>query len=124
MIARVSRVLVLVALLSFAPRASSAQPAPPIELSGGYAIVHVPIDGLTLASGWMAGAAAPIHGWLSGAAEASGSRHASDLFGSIAHTSVYTAMAGVRASANIGRLRQFGQVLAGVVRSTPRETNS
>lgn len=109
-------VLWLVLLLCLLPRLASAQP--PAEVSGGYSLARDPRDEVTLPAGWMAGAAVGLTQSLSAVADVSGQYTTIALVGSDARLSVQTVMGGVRASARIGRLTEFGQVLAGVVRAS------
>jgi len=114
MISAMFRALPMVFLLSLLPRSASAQP--PVEVSGGYSLARDPRDEVTLPSGWVAGAAVGITPWLAAVADLSGQYTTIALLGFDARLSVHTVMGGVRASARIGPLTEFGQVLVGVVR--------
>ena len=109
-------VLWLVLLLCLLPRLASAQP--PVEVSGGYSLARDPRDEVTLPAGWMAGAAVRLTHSISAVADVSGQYKTIALVGSDARLSVHTVMGGVRASVRIGRLTEFGQVLAGIVRAS------
>jgi hypothetical protein len=110
------RALPMVLLLFLLPRPASAQVS--AEVSGGYSIARDPRDDVTLPAGWMAGAAVGLPHALSAVADISGQYKTIALLGSDAKLSVHTVMGGIRASARIGRLTEFGQVLAGVVRTS------
>jgi hypothetical protein len=73
---------------------------------------------VTLPAGWIAGAALSLSPALSIVADASGQSKTLALFDTEARLSVLTLMGGVRASARIGVLTEFVQVLAGVVRAS------
>jgi hypothetical protein len=106
----------IVLLLSLFPRPAAAQK--PFEISGGYAPVHDPRDEVTLPAGWMAGAALDLTPAFSVVADFSGQYKTIPLFTGDARISVFSAMGGMRASARVGPLTEFGQVLAGVVRTS------
>jgi hypothetical protein len=112
-----------------APRASDAQTRPPVELYAGYSYLNDPTNSVVAATagdssftaGWVAGAAAPLHGWLSAVAEAGGNYKTLAMIDGDARLSVLSFMAGGRASARIGRFTEFGQLLAGAVRGRGSE---
>ena len=116
MVRALTVVVLLVLLLCLLPHPASAQPS--VEVSGGYSLARDPRDEVTLPAGWMAGAAVGLTHWLSAVADASGQYTTIALVGSEARLSVHTVMGGVRASARIGALTQFGQVLVGIVRAS------
>jgi hypothetical protein len=90
----------------------------PFEISGGYSLAHDFRDQITLPAGWMAGAAIDLTPAFAAVADVSGQYKTVALLNADARLSVHTVLAGVRASARVGRLTEFGQVLAGVVRAS------
>lgn len=110
------RAFSIVLLLALLPQQAAAQK--PFEISGGYAPVHDLRDEVTLPAGWMAGAALDLTPAFSVVADFSGQYKTISLFTGDARLSVLSAMGGMRASARVGPLTEFGQVLAGVVRTS------
>jgi hypothetical protein len=108
------RALPIVLLLCLLPCSASAQPS--VEVSGGYSLARDPRDDVTLPAGWMLGATVGLTHSLSAVADVSGQYKTIALVESDARLSVHTVMGGVRASARIGRLTEFGQALVGTVR--------
>jgi hypothetical protein len=88
------------------------------EVSGGYALAHDFRDQVTLPAGWIAGAAIDLTPALAAVADISGQYKTVALLNADARLSVHTVLAGARASARVGRLTEFGQILAGVVRTS------
>lgn len=83
-------------------------------MAAGYAYLQDPPDRTDFPAGWMADAAVGVNGWLSAVADAGRSAHSTldiDL-------STSALLGGVRASARIGRLTEFAQLLGGLARST------
>ena len=115
MIAAMRRALSVALLLGLAPQPASAQQ---IELSGGYAVARDPRDEITLPAGWVAGAAMELTTALSVVGEVSHQGRTITLLNQEARFGVLTAMGGLRGSATVGRLREFGQILAGVARTS------
>ena len=115
MISAMVRLLPMLLLLSLLPRQARAQP--PIELSGGFALARDPRDDITLPTGWTGGVAVDLTHALSAVADVSGQYKTVALVGSDAQLNVHTVMGGVRASARLGRLTEFAQVLVGDVRT-------
>ncbi|MFI5179692.1 MAG: outer membrane beta-barrel protein [Vicinamibacterales bacterium] len=120
----------LVAMMALgAPRASEAQTRPPLEVYAGYSYLNDPTNSVVAATagdnslrvGWMAGTAVPLSGWLSVVAEAGGNYRTLPTIDSDVRLSVLSFMAGGRASARIGPLTEFGQVLVGAVRGRGSE---
>jgi hypothetical protein len=110
------RAFSIVLLLALLPRPAAAQKR--FEISGGYAPLHDLRDEVTLPAGWMAGAALDLTPAFSVVADFSGQYKTISLFTGDARLSVLSAMGGMRASARVGPLTEFGQVLAGVVRTS------
>ena len=110
-------VMMMLAMLTL-PRAAAAQNAGTLEVSGGYSFVHDPNNDLNLKAGWMAGGSVALTGWLAAVADVGGNYKTISSFGSEVRVSVHTAMGGVRGSARVGRVTQFGQLLAGIVRGS------
>jgi hypothetical protein len=110
-------VSILVWLLA-ATRAACGQ-----EIYAGYSyltdasspLVRAIAEHNDLPAGWLAGAAWQTRDWLAIVADASGHRKTLHTFDSDVKLSYFAAMGGVRASAPIGPLVEFGQVLAGVL---------
>ena len=116
MIAAMRRALPIVLLLCVLPRPASAQNG--FEISGGYAVARDPRDEVTLPAGWMAGAALTLTPTFSAVADVSGQYKTVALLSTDARLSVHTVMGGLRASARLGRLTEFGQIVAGAVRTS------
>lgn len=116
MIAAMRRAWPVVLLLSVVPRPAQAQAG--FELSGGYSLAHDPRDAVTLPAGWFAGAAIGLTPSLSAVADVSGQYATIDLFETDGRFTAHGVMGGVRVSARLGRLTEFGQVVAGVVRTS------
>jgi len=108
--------LPLVLLLVLVARQTSAQT--PYEISGGYSLARDPRDEVTLPSGWMAGAAIGVTPALSVVGDISGQYKTIPLLNTDARLRVHTVMGGLRASAKVGPLTEFAQLLAGVVRTS------
>lgn len=115
MIAAMRRTMPLLLLLLIS-RHTSAQT--PFEFAGGYSLAHDPRDQLTLPAGWIAGAAIGLTPAFSAVADISGQYKTIPLLGADARFTVHTVMGGVRGLARLGRLTEFGQILAGVVRTS------
>ena len=109
------RALLIVLLLLLAPPSAAAQD---VEIAGGYSLARDPRDAVTLPAGWMAGAAFDLSHIVSVVADASGQYKTVELFDTSARLRVHTLMGGVRAAVGVGKLREFGQVLAGVVQTS------
>jgi len=103
-------------LLLLMPRQAMAQA--PFEVSGGYALAHDTRDQVTLPAGWIAGAAIALTPAFAAVADVSGQYKTVALLNADARLRVHTVMAGVRGSARLGRLTEFGQILTGVVRTS------
>src|SRR5205085_11206978 len=103
-------------------RTVAAQTGRRTEVFAGYSSLDDPgnaVLAVTAADnlfrvGWMAGAAWPIGRWLSGVVEASGHYKRRTSLDDDVRLSFHAFMAGPRASATLGRLTEFAQVLAGV----------
>ena len=118
MIAAMIRALACVLLLCLCPRPAAAQTCRPLEISGGYSAVNDPKNLVSLPVGWMAGARLSVTDWLSAVADVSGHHTTVAGTGSDLRLSVLAAMGGLRASGHIGRVTEFGQLLAGVARGS------
>src|SRR4051812_31427323 len=105
----------LIPLIGALPRAAGAQT--PVEISVGYAVAHDPRDEITLPSGWMTGAAIGLTRTLAAVGEVSGQYATIALLSTDARLTVHTMMGGLRASARVGRLTEFAQILAGALRT-------
>jgi hypothetical protein len=115
MIAAMRRAIPMLLLLLM-PRQAMAQTR--FDLSGGYALAHDWRDQVTLPAGWMAGAAIDLTPAFAAVVEVSGQSKTVALLNADARLTIYTALAGVRGSARLGRLTEFGQIVAGVVRTS------
>jgi hypothetical protein len=116
MIAAMPRALTIGLLVALLPRHAGAQT--PFELSGGYALARDSRDEVTLPAGWMAGVAIGLTPAICAIADVSGQYKTISLLNADARLTVHSVMAGARASARLGRLTEFGQILAGVVRTS------
>jgi hypothetical protein len=110
------RRVIPVLLLLLAPRHALAQT--PFEASGGYALAHDARDQVTLPAGWIAGAAIELTPTFDAVADLSGQYKTVALVNADVRLSVHAVLGGIRASARLGRLTEFGQILAGVVRTS------
>jgi len=106
----------VVLLLALFPCPVHAQTV--FEVSGGYSLAHDPRDAVTLPAGWFAGAAIRLTSALSAVADISGQYATIPLFESDARVTAHGVLGGLRLSARLGRITEFGQVLAGVVRTS------
>jgi len=95
---------------------AAAQTVNPPEVSAGYATLNDPRSETFFSRGWMISAAVPLKPWLSIVGDGGGDFAIVKGFSSDTHLSVYAATVGLRASAKLGRLVEFGQVLAGWTR--------
>jgi opacity protein-like surface antigen len=109
----VSAMLLLVVLI----RPAAAQ-TPRWEISGAYDFTRDWTSDINFPVGWTAGTAYAINGWFSAAAEAGGSYKTIPVSGDAVHLRLYTYLAGARARRTTGRFTEFGQVLAGAVRTS------
>src|SRR4051812_41605947 len=110
------RVLPVVLLLALCSTRAVAQPRS--EWWAGYSVARDPRDDVTLPVGWVAGAAIDLTPGLSLVADVSGHYKTVPLVTADARLSTLAIMGGLRGSARVGRLREFGQVVAGLVRSS------
>ena len=106
----------LLVLLLLIPRQAAAQTR--FEVSGGYALAHDSRDQVTLPAGWIAGAAIDLTPAFAAVVDVSGQYKTVPLLNADARLTIHTALAGVRGSARLGRLTEFGQIVAGVVRTS------
>lgn len=109
------RVVVALTMLQLASPAA-AQTFKSAEISGGYAFLNDPKTETEFKAGWMIGAAVSLTDWLSAVAEAGGNYATVAGFASDTHLAIHGVMAGGRASAKLGRLIEFGQIVGGVTR--------
>jgi Outer membrane protein beta-barrel domain len=114
--------LLLAAVLLAAPsaRAQSARESARWQLSGGYAfMVESDVtEKETFPSGWNVSGAVRLTSWLSIAADADGQYKTIPTLGGDIQLTSHALTGGLRASARLGKLTEFGQVLAGAVRTT------
>jgi len=98
-----------------AARPAAAQPRA-AEISGGYSFVHDAKNDISLPAGWIAGGAFSITPWLAAAADVSGSYKSEEAFGVELRFRTHGILGGARVHARLGRVTEFAQLLAGVVR--------
>jgi len=115
MIAAMRRLVPMLLLLLMSRQALAQTP---FEISGGYSLAHDYRDQVTLPAGWIAGGAIDLTPAFAAVAEVSGQYKTVALLNTDARLSVHTVLAGVRASARVGPVTEFGQILAGVVRTS------
>jgi hypothetical protein len=102
-------------LCGAAPAAAQSRSA---ELFGGYTFVHDAKNDISLPAGWIAGGALQIVGTLSAVADLSGSYNTEEVFGDELRMRAHAVLGGGRGSARLGRLTEFAQLLAGIVRGS------
>lgn len=108
--------VLLVVLLGLAvARTSAAQAVERRQIFAGYTSMSDVTDHVTFPFGWFAGAAAHLNPWLSVVADIDGQYKTITFIDTDIHLTSYSATAGARASAPLGRFVEFGQVLAGVI---------
>jgi hypothetical protein len=86
-----------------------------VEISAGYSYLRDPRLDLNFPIGWGIGAAGTINSWLSGVVDVSGSRTTFPTIAGELGFGLHAVMLGARASAKLGPLIEFGQILGGVV---------
>lgn len=97
---------------------ADAQTGKRAEVSAGYSFMHDAPSNIRFPIGWTVGAAGAIMNWFSVVAELDAThRTTATLVGDVS-LGVQAVMVGGRASAKIGRLVEFGQLLVGVVHGT------
>jgi hypothetical protein len=89
-----------------------------VEVFAGYTFVHDAKNDVSLPAGWLAGGAVQLAGWLSAVADASGSYNTEQLFGADIQMRAHGVLGGGRASAPLGPLTEFAQLLVGIVRGS------
>ncbi len=83
------------------------------EIGAGYSYLQDPPDRVDFRGGWLAEGAVGLNGWLRAVGDVSRHWEATlDI-----HLSTVAFLGGVRASARVGHLTEFAQLLGGVVRS-------
>ncbi|MGH9145013.1 MAG: hypothetical protein ACRD2I_28070 [Vicinamibacterales bacterium] len=110
------RALSIALLLGLVARSADAQIR--LELAGGYSLAHDPRDGITLPAGWMAGAVIGVTPALAIVTDVGGQYKTIPLLQGDARLAVHAVMGGVRASTRVGRLIEFAQIAAGIVRTS------
>jgi hypothetical protein len=98
--------------------ASAAAQERGVEVFGGYTFVHDAKNDISLPSGWIGGGSLQLFDWLTAVADVSGSYRTEDLFGAQVRMRAYGVFGGGRLSARLGRVTEFAQLLAGVVRGS------
>jgi hypothetical protein len=107
--------IVWMLLCSSVPAAAQARA---VEVFGGYTFVHDAKNDVSLPIGWLAGGALQITGWLSAVADVSGGYNTEEAFGGELQMRAHGVFGGGRAAARLGRVTEFAQLLAGVVRGS------
>jgi hypothetical protein len=120
---RLTRACLLCAMALAVPQTVRGQSAPTPgqwQLSGGYSwmLESDVTEKETFPAGWAIAAAAHLNRWLSVAADVDGQYDTIPSFGSDFHLASHAFAGGLRASTRLGRVVEFGQFLAGVVRSS------
>jgi hypothetical protein len=106
---------VLLVLLCSAPAAAQERG---VEVFGGYTFVHDAKNDISLPAGWIAGGSLQLRNWVSAVVDVSGSHRTEDLFGAEVRVRAYGIFGGGRVSTRLGRVSEFAQLLAGVVRGS------
>ena len=88
------------------------------EIFGGYSFAHDAKSETTLPAGWSAGAAFTLNPWFAAVGDVAGHYTTVHTFDADVRLTTHAVMGGGRASARIGRLTEFAQLLAGVVRGS------
>jgi hypothetical protein len=113
------RHLVTCAVLLLArPVAAVAQPSASVTVAAGYAWLHDARNDLDLPAGWGAAVAVPLRSVVSIVGEFGSSERRVSPLGADVTLRVVHVMTGPQIGFRRGPLRQYAQVLAGVVRST------
>jgi hypothetical protein len=107
-----SGLIIVVAVFLAHPQVTLAQRA--WDLAGGYTYLQDPPDRTNFPAGWMAGVDVAVTDWLSAVVDVS--RHWESTLDIDLSASAMTG--GLRASARVGRLTEFAQLLAGVAHSS------
>jgi hypothetical protein len=116
MITAMRRARWILLLIALAPASASAQV--PLEVFGGYSAARDPRDQVTLPAGWVAGVAVGLTPVVAVVGDVSGQYRTLSLVNAEVRLSTHTLMGGLRASARVGRLTEFGQIVAGAVRAS------
>ena len=122
-IARTTRIVVCLFALIAAARDAAAQARASTEVYGGYSFLLDPGNAVLAITardnkyplGWAAGVAHPISDWLAAVGEAAGHYKSRTSFNTDVSLSFHSFLGGARASARIGPLTEFVQLLAGAV---------
>ena len=112
------RVCLLALCVAAWPHRATAQTSHSVEIFGGYSFAHDPMNNISLPAGWLSGGAVGVTDWLAAVVDISGGYKTVDAFDADIRLSAHGVMAGGRVSARLGRLTEFGQMLAGVVRGS------
>lgn len=103
--------------------ASPGEPSPrylflPADASFAYSVARDSTNLVSFPAGSIAGGSVGVTSWLNAVADVSANYKREDLLESNARFSVYSATAGLRAGALVGRLYEFAQLTTGVVRAS------
>ena len=110
MAARTTAVFLTIGLVMSMPASAQAR----WGLAGGYSFLQDPPDRTNFPAGWVAAVDVELTPWLAAVGDVSGHRNSNfDI-----ELSTIAILGGARASARIGWLVEFAQLLAGVVRSS------
>jgi hypothetical protein len=111
------KVAVVSALCVVLPRTAAAQTRTTWDFFGGYAYLHDSTQDLSLPAGWSASTSRHLNRWLSVVVDAGGHYRTLPLVGGDVSLSLYSVMAGGRASLAVGNFVEFVQIAFGPVRS-------
>jgi hypothetical protein len=98
-------------------RTAAAQHLEERQIVAGYTYMTDVTDHLTLPAGWFIGAAAHLNSWLSVTFDVDGQYKTIRFIDSDIHLASYAPTGGARASGQLGKFVEFGQLLAGGVQS-------
>ena len=117
MIAAMIRSAAIVVLLVMVGAPANAQ-IHSLEIFGGYSLVDDTKSETKLPAGWSAGAAFTLSSWFAAVGDVAGHYATIQTFDADVRLTTHAVMGGGRAFARIGRLTEFAQLLAGVVRGS------
>jgi hypothetical protein len=119
-------IFVCALMLIASARSLHAQTERPTEFFAGYSYLEDPGNAVLAITtrdnqfrlGWTAGVAQPIGTWIALVGEASGHYKRKTSLDDDVHVSFHAFMGGARASARVGRLTEFAQLLAGATHAS------
>ena len=107
-----------IAGIAAVPQAAAGQSLRPLQVSVGYVYVSDPSVDVTFTKGLSVSAAKGVSEWLGMVATYDDSRKSIPTVAGDLRLGVRAVLAGAQASARLGRAREFGQVLVGLVHTT------